>query len=66
MSIDNYTLIIILYLFIDRLHEEMMVTVARNIDVLYVSSRFTRSKTIRGGQTLFPGYGECVWKAIQA
>ena len=56
-----------MFFFTARLREEMMVTVARNIDVLYVSSRFTRSKTIRGGcHTLFPGYGECVWKALQA
>ena len=35
--------------------------VARNISVLIVSSRFARSKTIRGGcHAMFPGYGECM------
>jgi hypothetical protein len=36
------------------------VAVARNISVLYVSSRFAKSTTIHGGcPTNFPGYAEC-------
>ena len=35
--------------------------VAVDVNVLYVSSRFARCQTIRGGcETVFPGYGECM------
>ena len=50
-----------MFLFVYRFNVERRVTVAHNISVLHVSSRFAKSKTIRGGcHTMFPGHGECM------